>query len=82
MHMLILCLRYNQILFHVVMCINIQAVYTVQCTAIDTDQLTTRVDILLSVIKATATNINNVMSLDNYLVSGIGVAIHFIRLGS
>ena len=38
------------------------------------------IDMLLSVIKASKPNIKNVMSLDNYLVSG--VAIYFIRLGS
>ena len=35
---------------------------------------------LLYVIKTTKPNIKNVMSLDNYLESG--VAIYFIRLGS
>ena len=49
-------------------------------TAIDTDQLVKEIDIFLSVIKASKPNIKNVMSLDNYLVSG--VAIYFIRLGS
>ena len=48
--------------------------------AIDTDQLVKEIDMLLSVIKATKPIIENVMSLDNYLVSG--VAIYFIRLGS
>ena len=49
-------------------------------TAIDTDQLVKEIDMLLSVIKTSKPNIKNVMSLDNYLVSG--VAIYFIRLGS
>ena len=49
-------------------------------TAIDIDQLVKLIDMLLSVIKASKPKINNVMSLDNYLVSG--VAIYFIRLGS
>ena len=49
-------------------------------TAIDTDQVVKEIDMLLSVIKASKPNIKNVMSLDNYLVSG--EAIYFIRLGS
>ena len=48
-------------------------------TAIDTDQLVKKIDMLLSVIIATEPNIKNVMSLDIYRVSG--VAIYFIRLG-
>ena len=54
----------------------LQAVYT----AIDTDQVVKEIDMILSVIKVTEPNTNFVMSLDNYLVSG--VAIYFIRLGS
>ena len=64
-----------QIIFHVVMYI-LQAVYT----AIDTDQVVKEIDMILSVIKVTEPNTKFVMSLDNYLVSG--VAIYFIRLGS
>ena len=73
MHMLLLCLRSYQILFRVVIYI-LQAVYTSN----DTDQLVKEIDMLLSVIEAAESNIKNVMSLDNYLVSG--VVIYFIRL--
>ena len=69
--MLLLRLRSYQILFHLFM-------YILQ--AIDTDHLVKDIDMLLSVIKAKKPNIKNVMSLDNYLVSG--VVIYFIRLGS
>ena len=43
-------------------------------TAIDTDQPVKEIDMLLSVIKASKPNIKNVMSLDNYLVSGVAIS--------
>ena len=54
--MLLLCLKRSyQIIFHVVIIYILQAVYT----AIDTDQLVKKIDMLLSVIKATEPNIKN-----------------------
>ena len=54
--------------------------YIIQAVNTAVDQPVKEINMLLSVIKATVPNIKIVMSLDNYLVSG--VAIYFIRLGS
>ena len=70
-----------KVLSNFISCSHVQCTFFTLCivyTAIDTYQLVKEIDMLLFVIKATKPIIKNVMSLDNYLVSG--VAIYFIRL--